>query len=569
MIQDLKSNRSSYVVNGVVKHTFTPNESRQIESDVFAALCEAIDSPRSLACWLLYKHSEYSQLVQLELDPNTFYGTPDQFRGDLLVTKFLSKHKDLPINVDRESAAFEKWLLAEKACQKTNDMFRKRWDGGPYWSGDVEQVYHLARRHAQRILGVSPPPDVLSHGSFGPGSDLDTRANNISRLFKYDSPGSCTPTLLQLVADFVEDDRRDEMVNSAELVDHSRLTFVPKTAVVDRAICVEPRWNIFYQLSVGRVIASRLARFGIDIASQQFVNRDLASRAQRDGLATIDLSSASDSMSTNLVIDMLPEDWTDVLLRLRCPNTMYRGQKIRLEKISSMGNGYTFPLETLIFYCFGLAVCEHLGLDKEELSVFGDDIIIDNRGYPLLKELLIATGFTLNEKKSFVTGKFFESCGLDFYEGWNVRPFFLKESITNVERAIRLANQVTRFARCWSSAGDFDSRFRAARAAVISRIPNSLRLFGPDSLGDSVITAPFDEACPTPTNRKVGWCGYYVKAFVPRARHYDAPGNEALLFSKLDGPDAPGNVITKRSVVYLTIRRVYVLRYEGYRYSDE
>lgn len=72
------------------------------------------------------------------------------------------------------------------------------------------------------------------------------------------------------------------------------------------------------------------------------------------------------------------------------------------------------------------AVLSFLRIDTE-WSVYGDDIIIDVAGYDLLAEVLQYCGFTVNPRKSYVTGPFRESCGQDFFLGDRVRPFYLKE----------------------------------------------------------------------------------------------------------------------------------------------
>lgn len=66
--------------------------SLDITGTVYRTMCEAVDSPRSLACWLLYNSSEFEQLVRLDIDPAN-YGSDRRdifrFQADYQVTSYL------------------------------------------------------------------------------------------------------------------------------------------------------------------------------------------------------------------------------------------------------------------------------------------------------------------------------------------------------------------------------------------------------------------------------------------------------------------------------------------------
>jgi hypothetical protein len=62
----------------------------------------------------------------------------------------------------------------------------------------------------------------------------------------------------------------------------------------------------------------------------------------------------------------------------------------------------------------------------EEVAVFGDDIIIPVDCRELFVETLEVLHFKVNERKSFWTGKFRESCGVDSYDGVDVTPVYWK-----------------------------------------------------------------------------------------------------------------------------------------------
>jgi hypothetical protein len=107
---------------------------------------------------------------------------------------------------------------------------------------------------------------------------------------------------------------------------------------------------------------------------------------------------------------------------------------IPLRKFSTMGNGVTFPVESLLFLCIALSVTlECLGLEatlenveslQDKVSVFGDDIIVPVETRELLTEALGVLHFKVNDRKSFWTGKFRESCGVDAYNGVDITPAY-------------------------------------------------------------------------------------------------------------------------------------------------
>ena len=101
----------------------------------------------------------------------------------------------------------------------------------------------------------------------------------------------------------------------------------------------------------------------------------------------------------------------------------------RLEQFSSMGNGFTFPLETLLFYSLARAVLKYMHASAEEwdmLSVYGDDITLPSRCFSLLTEVFTECGFLVNSRKSFSDGPFRESCGADYLRSIDIRPFYVR-----------------------------------------------------------------------------------------------------------------------------------------------
>jgi hypothetical protein len=181
--------------------------------------------------------------------------------------------------------------------------------------------------------------------------------------------------------------------------------------------------------------------------SDQTVNQRLAyagSLGGYDPYVTIDLASASDSISIELVKELLPSDWFSFLNELRSPSYISpQGEEIRYEKFCSMGNGFCFPLETAIFTAVCHAAYKVVGL-SDDFSVYGDDIIVRQSCALFVIELLKSLGFKVNPEKTFIHGPFKESCGADYFGGVAVKPITLDERLDNIQSVIKLHNQFRR-----------------------------------------------------------------------------------------------------------------------------
>lgn len=221
--------------------------------------------------------------------------------------------------------------------------------------------------------------------------------------------------------------------------DANRIVCVPKNWKVYRTIAAEPVGNLPIQLGVDSYLKGRLRRMvGIDLTDQS-VNRSFARKGSIDNrYATVDLSMASDTMAYNLIPYLLPFDWFEFLNRLR--SRSYKGPfgEGKYAMFSSMGNGFTFSLETLIF----AAACSAVG--SRDYVVYGDDIALEADRYDDLRSLLGYLGFQVNTAKSFASGPFRESCGADYHDGINIRPFFLKNDEFNKAEACQVINNLVR-----------------------------------------------------------------------------------------------------------------------------
>jgi hypothetical protein len=213
-----------------------------------------------------------------------------------------------------------------------------------------------------------------------------------------------------------------------------------------RSIDIQPTANLFLQKGIGKMLRRRLKRCGIDLDDQSR-NQLLAQQAYSAGLATIDLESASDTVSSELVRLLLPAEWYKWLDRFRTHSISLDGQSHKLAKFSAMGNGFTFELESLIFYSLCWAVVRAEANDYESpISVYGDDIIVSSVHFERVSVVLTECGFILNGDKSFSDGPFYESCGKHYFKGFDVTPPIQKEVIDSGPSSIRAANRLWRWA---------------------------------------------------------------------------------------------------------------------------
>lgn len=222
-----------------------------------------------------------------------------------------------------------------------------------------------------------------------------------------------------------------ETGNGVTVVRGDKLSFVPKKFDSLRSMSVQPTLNLFFQLGTGRVIQDRLKRFAnIDIESQTDCHMKMAQLASlypEIGDATLDWRQASDRIWVTICEKIMPKDWFEWCCLIRTDSTEYNtgdlSHTVPLPMIGTMGNGFTFPLQTLVFYCLlrGLArVCRTREIG---ISVYGDDCIVPVELVPHVSALAEKLGWNINEDKSFSIGGFRESCGMDSYRGMPVRPF--------------------------------------------------------------------------------------------------------------------------------------------------
>jgi hypothetical protein len=349
--------------------------------------------------------------------------------------------------VERRDAAIAKWLLMERRNRRTNErLILSNPDFGSVRGSDI---LSFARMVVRQIIGRSPPSDIL-FGGFTNGASTRIKRGPTAIAQKYVGEAHVTQSALPHLRKVMEESAPwvTEYFNQEFVpivVPGSVLFTVPKNSEIDRVACKEPELNMYMQRGVGNYFRSQLRKRGINL-NDQSVNRRLAREGSISGkLATLDLSSASDLISTKLVSILLPREWFSLLDDLRVKSTQIDGKDHELSMFSSMGNGFTFELESLLFYAISCAINRCWSI-RGRISVYGDDIITPTRIAPMYTRVFAWLGFIVNTKKSCFRGHFRESCGGHYYYGSDVTPFFLRAPLVFMDDLIHQLNQLRKWA---------------------------------------------------------------------------------------------------------------------------
>lgn len=468
------------------------------------AICSALDTKlaRALNRALTGDHRE---VIALGCDPRD-YTNADLFARDWLAVNIMSKYPKLNLGIDTAEAAYGAFRESESACRLTNARLKARYDT-PTTGISGESLIESAREKIARLLGPFSWSEASDHFGFSGGATTRRRRSLGDAYHKFRGKPDVTRHLALLACCAIESSpswalkTRSEFgidyTNWVNVVSGSRITTVPKNAKTDRVICVEPCMNIYVQRGIGFMIRSRLRRCGIDL-NTQLRNQEFARRGSLDGsFATIDLKAASDSISYELVRRLLPSDWFEAMDMARSKvGTLPSGEVVHFQKFSSMGNGFTFELESMIFWALAEAVVDLYAGSERRVLVYGDDIIVPTATAGWLIELLSYVGFQTNESKSFVDGPFRESCGKHYFNGIDVTPFYIRDRVDSSVRLYWLANSVRRWAGRATDGAFADVRYKRIWDDVVQKIPKPERLFIPEGFGDGGLIGTFSEACP-------------------------------------------------------------------------
>lgn len=501
-----------------------------------------------------------------------------------LIRKYPFSQHECP-GLNPEARAFEKFIQAENSCKRYNRYFRLQKTRRERFS----QEKHIARNWIAKVIGFSPDlPAIYSECGFGPGASVGVTGNATNMGSKLRSPRwSVTPSAsFYALSSFGRNDQLKEFLlhdegctypqpredlafgftrtfdlarERMQLVDYNKITFVPKTTTVHRSIAVEPLLNGWIQTGIDRVLRQRLRRVGINLADQSR-NQKLAKEGSEDSFnpfsfCTIDLSSASDSISTELVRDLLPPAWFELLNACRSKNFMYKGIKAPYHKFVSMGNGFCFPLQSLIFAAICHAAYMSVGVNGLDFSVYGDDIIVVLPAFRLVSKLLRHCGFRLNPRKTFYSGPFRESCGKDYFEGQDVRPINLDFRLESLETLIKFYN-ATR------SSNRTETFFAEVRDLIWNLVPPKLQVCRPyPGNADSAFEVAFDVFMVSPFARwrqdifSWSWTELIKKSYPDKATLRCEEKHLLVLMACLRGSPS-SNTFTLRRKTRTVVRRI-------------
>lgn len=465
-------------------------------TELFVLLCLQAGRYRELVIWA-------------DAVAATEYGDPEQHYRMHQLSDLIRKYPFPPklLGLNPREAAKEKFVSAEHRCERVNTVFRARNSGrGRRFHTELA----AARKWIEYVVGESPNlHSIASKMDFSGGASIGVHGNatNLARKIYAPSwsatPGCVSYALGGIWANFhlrellLENDPTSFRLQNREVdgesyadkiichckervaqrvaakvqyTCHNKISFVPKTAKTHRAIAVEPTLNTFVQHGIEQELKDRLRRVGLDLSNQS-KNQELArlgTLEDEDPYCTIDLSSASDTLATEVVRHLLPPEWFDLMNRTRSPSYSLDGVVKRYHKFVSMGNGFCFPLETLIFasLCHTAAVSLN---QRPDFRVYGDDIIVRRSVFHRTLQLLKCCGFSPNPKKTFFEGPFRESCGADWYLGENVRPLVLDGPFDNLGKFFSFHNEsIDRESRHYEY-------FREIRSYLRKQVPKALR----------------------------------------------------------------------------------------------
>lgn len=374
------------------------------------------------------------------------YQSAKRFARDYLAYNIIRKNRFWDVGIDKGAAAMQSFERCEARLKTLNiNLLDESLKKG---------CLNVITRAAQKISSVLGPfnlDDVVDELAITSGASTRLPRRRGAPGFKLSGTPHCTPDIQHLVNLFLYTDEvymREKLSvgpvyprSLSQPVLGARLDLVPKNYKTDRLIAIEPEMNMMFQRGVGKVIRNRLRGVGIDLKTQSY-NQYLALVGSRTGsLVTIDLEAASDSVSRKLVEVLLPPDWFSFLDLIRSKRvTKLDGSTYKLEKFSSMGNGFTFELETLVFWALVDSCREEQGCADRRVAVYGDDIICHNSYADRVIEVLSCVGFNTNEEKTFLSGPFRESCGKHYFYGVDVTPFNFTKVIGDVTDLVLLHN---------------------------------------------------------------------------------------------------------------------------------
>lgn len=416
----------------------------------------------------------------------------------------------------RRQKALDRFHGSERSCRRANRRiahYARFPDRLPH---ALRLVFDETRHLLWKMLGDLPDFEDFEHCGYGPGLTYGQQRDQRNLYYKISGDQTVTPRCrkfaLEVLTKLYPRWMQHLAVSGKTLteVQGNRITFVPKSSDTHRTIAIEPSLNVLLQNGVDRVIRRRAQKWGLHLDDQDYSIERMQEGFREGSAATIDLSCASDSVCIESLRWLLPPDWFDIVDHVRSEfYTLDKGETFtRYEKFSSMGNGTTFPLESILFFALARVCTRYAGEPERTVRVYGDDIICHPRAAALLIEALAFLGFKTNTDKTFIFGRFRECCGTDIYDGIDVRPVYIRSLPKQPDEVANLYNRLVsnRFG------------FRFVKACCYLRDLVDKPLWGPSFLGSGELTK--EDLASWYAGKTRRFASYFF-GDPPSRRHYD------------------------------------------------
>jgi len=361
------------------------------------------------------------------------------------------KKVELSCTPEREAEALENFIAVERSFE----MFEV--------SGEERRLFvDVSLMLWSRILRSIRLDTILPR--HGPGATAERVSGN--QKFNWRRWHDRLEPYLPLIGgafpiSIVEDPARESVLEDVSIIASEdeqpvRVTPVPKTLKGPRIIAIEPCCMQFAQQGIRRELYSRIESNRMTAGHVNFkdqtVNQSLAMKSSKDGLlATIDLKDASDRVPLDLVLEMLQwnPELRDFIVACRSTHAeMPDGTKIGpLNKFASMGSALCFPIEAMYFYTVCVVALLEIHnlpvsyrncyLVSRSVYVYGDDLIVPSDVATAVIDWLRKYNCRPNDRKTFYSGNFRESCGVDAFLGEQVTPVYVGTKFPNHRRQVR------------------------------------------------------------------------------------------------------------------------------------
>jgi hypothetical protein len=472
----------------------------------------------------------------------------------------------LPCSPEREAKAMSDYVQCDKEVNNADSILP---------DSDLSEFGRMGRLLFGRIF-TNVDRDIYNGDivpKHGPGATAERLTSNGKFLTRY-----WTTRLERVfhVGDFLYPNARhvadcydevDFLEPDSELP--SRVISVPKTQKTPRIIAIEPSSVQYVQQglleSITRHTRSSYLNDIVGSDSQE-PNQLLAQEGSlRGDLATLDLSEASDRVSSKLVSELLARNplSREAIFACRSERASVPGNGIiSLSKFASMGSALCFPIEAMIF-----ATIIFLAIEKEQgyrftkasdiyqylgsVRVYGDDIIVPVKYVHTVVDYLEHFGARVGRQKSFWIGRFRESCGKEYYSGHDVSIVKVRnkfpshrQQVAETISLVSLRNQFY-YSGCWKTASWLDDKCRKILNFFPNVSPTSSALGRNSFLGYSSerehehLHSPLVKACvvsPVPPRDPLDGAGAMLKFFLKRgsdpsfdAKHLERAGRPRVV----------------------------------------